>query len=97
MDTKTGAAQAKDPTKLATGSIAAGLLGIAILIIPFIGVFAAAVLDPLAIGLGWRAAVLAEGSGRHRQTALAGVSLGSFALGLLVMFLLTGAYSERAR
>lgn len=97
MDAKIDDVKAKDPTKLATGSVAAALVGIAVLIIPFIGVFAAALLDPLAIGLGWRATVLAEGTKRHRRTALAGISLGSFALGLLAMFLMTGAYSEYAR
>ena len=82
---------------LAAGSIASAVAGAAILIIPFVGVFAAAVLDPLAIGLGIRAAGLAQENSRHRRAARAGLSLGSFALGLLVMFLVTGEYSESAR
>lgn len=82
---------------MALTSVAAGLVALAILIIPFVGVFTSAILGPLSIILGGVAVSRGGPGSPYRRTALAGLIIGAIAVVVLILFLATGAYSERAR
>lgn len=90
------AARAAPGRMSALGSVVAAVLGALLLVIPFIGVYAAVLLDPAAIALGARAYRSAQ-TPTHRRLGLAGLLLGLLALAGLIVFLGTGAYSEFAR
>jgi hypothetical protein len=88
---------APPPRGLALTSVAAGLVALVILIIPFVGVFTSAMLGPLSIILGGVAVSRGGPGSPYRRTALAGLIVGAIAVVVLILFLATGAYSERAR
>ncbi len=85
------------PRFVAGGSLVSAVLALAILIVPFVGVYTAAVLGPVAVALGAVAVSGTKDGGPNRKVAFAGLTLGLVALLVLVVFLATGAYSERAR
>jgi hypothetical protein len=85
------------PRGFALTSVVAGLVGLVILIIPFVGVFTSAILGPLSIIFGGVAISRGGPGSPYRRTALAGLIIGAIAVVVLVLFLATGAYSERAR
>ena len=82
---------------MSIAAVIAGLAALAILIIPFVGVYTSAVLGPLSIVLGSIAYRKGAQGDPLRRTALAGVVIGVIALVVLIVFLATGAYSEYAR
>lgn len=81
----------------ALGSVVSAVVALAILIIPFVGVFTSAVLGPASIALGAVAVSRTKDGGPNRKLAFAGITIGLVALIVLVVFLATGAYSEYAR
>lgn len=85
------------PRAFAIGSILSALLALAILIIPFVGLFTSALLGPASVALGAVGVSRTNDGGPNRKLALAGLTLGLVALAVLVIFLATGTYSERAR
>lgn len=85
------------PRAFAIGSLVSAVLALAILIIPFVGVFTSAVLGPASVALGAVGVSRTKEGGPNRKLALAGLTLGLVALVVLIVFLATGAYSERAR
>jgi hypothetical protein len=85
------------PRGLAFASLASAIVGLGILIIPFVGVFSSAILGPLSVMLGGMAVSRGGPGSPYRRTALAGLTIGVIAVVVLVLFLATGAYSERAR
>lgn len=82
---------------LAFASIVCAVIALAILIIPFVGVFTSAVLGPLSVVLGGMAVSRGAPGSPFRRTALAGLIIGVIAVVVLIVFLATGTYSERAR
>ena len=82
---------------LAVASLVSAIVALVILIIPFVGVFTSAVLGPLSVVLGGMAVSRGSPGSPHRRIALAGLTIGVIAVVVLVIFLATGAYSERAR
>ena len=91
-------AKATPPTRgLALASVVSAIVGLGILIIPFVGVFTSALLGPLSVILGGVAISRTGPGSPYRRTALAGLIIGAIAVVVLVLFLATGAYSERAR
>ncbi len=91
------ATNATPPRGLALASLASAIVALAILIIPFVGVFTSALLGPLSVILGGIAISRARPGSPYRRTALAGLTIGVIAVVVLIVFLATGAYSERAR
>ncbi len=85
------------PRFFAVGSLVSAVLALVILIAPFVGVYTSAVLGPVAVALGAVAVSRTKDGGPNRKVAFAGLTLGLVALLVLVVFLATGAYSERAR
>ena len=85
------------PRAFAIGSLVSAVLALVILIIPFVGVFTSAVLGPVGVALGAVGVSRTKDGGPNRKVALAGLTLGLVALVVLVVFLATGAYSDRAR
>lgn len=85
------------PRTFALGSLVASLLALVILVIPFVGVYASAVLGPAGVALGALGVSRTRDGGPNRMLALAGLTLGLVAVIVLVIFLATGAYSEYAR
>jgi Na+/proline symporter len=85
------------PRGLAFASLVSGVIALVILIIPFVGVFTSAVLGPLSVVLGGMAVSRGGPGSPYRRTAYAGLVIGLIAVVVLIVFLTTGTYSERAR
>ncbi|HEX2052767.1 MAG TPA: hypothetical protein VHJ78_03440 [Actinomycetota bacterium] len=85
------------PRAFALGSLVSAALALVILVIPFVGVFTSAVLGPAGVALGAVGVSRTRDGGPNRKLALAGLTLGLVAVAVLVVFLATGTYSERAR
>jgi hypothetical protein len=78
-------------------SLLSAIVALAILIIPFVGVFASALLGPLAVVLGGLELHKSTQGAPYRKIALSGLVIGVIAIVVLIVFLATGTYSERAR
>lgn len=78
-------------------SVAAAVLAIAIMVIPFVGPLTAAVLSPAGVALGAVGVSRTKDGGPNRKLALLGLTLGLVALLLVVLGFATGEFSERAR
>ncbi|CAN5865970.1 hypothetical protein BH23ACT12_BH23ACT12_18100 [soil metagenome] len=85
------------PRAFALGSLSCALLAMMILMIPFLGVYSSAILAPASIALGAVGVSRTKDGGPNRKLALAGLAFGLVAVMLLVIFVATGTYSERAR
>jgi hypothetical protein len=85
------------PRGFALGSMLCAVFAMVTLVIPFLGVYTSAILGPASIGLGAVGVSRTKDGGPNRKLALAGLTLGLAAVILLVIFVATGTYSERAR
>ncbi len=85
------------PRAYAVGSLVCAVFAMVILVIPFLGVYTSGVLGPASVALGAIGVSRTKDGGPNRKMALAGLTLGLVAVILLVVFLATGTYSERAR
>lgn len=87
----------KPSPALAVVSLLSGILALAILIIPFMGVFVSALLGPLAVLLGGLELKKSAPGAPYRKIALSGVVIGAIAIVVLIIGVSTGTLSERAR
>ncbi|MEX0791073.1 MAG: hypothetical protein WD178_09895 [Actinomycetota bacterium] len=85
------------PRAFALGSLVCAVIAMVILVIPFLGVYTSGILGPVSIALGAVGVSRTKDGGPNRKLALAGLTLGLVAVLLLVIFVATGTYSERAR
>jgi hypothetical protein len=85
------------PRAFAVGSLVCAVLAMALLVIPFLGVYTSGILGPASVALGAVGVSRTKDGGPNRKLALAGLTLGLVAVILLVIFVATGTYSERAR
>lgn len=85
------------PRAFAIGSLVCAVLAMVLLVIPFLGVYTSGILGPASVALGAIGVSRTKDGGPNRKLALAGLTLGLVAVILLVIFVATGTYSERAR
>lgn len=85
------------PRAFALGSLLSAVFAVVILVIPFLGVYTSGILGPASVALGAIGVSRTKDGGPNRKLALAGLTLGLVAILLLVIFVATGTYSERAR
>ena len=85
------------PRAFAIGSLVCAVFAMALLVIPFLGVYTSGILGPASVALGAIGVSRTKDGGPNRKLALAGLTLGLVAVILLVIFVATGTYSERAR
>ena len=83
--------------RLAVLSLAAGVFGSLILVIPFVGTFVGGVLAPPSLVLGALALRSTRPGDPWRKTAVAALAVGILASGFFLFWIASGLYSEMAR
>lgn len=87
------------PRLAAIGSLAASIVAILGLVVlsPFVSVYATALLGPAGILLGTYSVNSSESGAPYRKIALTGLFMGLIVVFLLMVFAITGTFSEDAR